>query len=89
MDSLALGPRDVGDTANIYFRKVDSVVPDDWWRWWSGATFNGFWILSEEITYNSTSPHFLEINKNTFIQPFFSDLSGLLLTIDIGGKTGF
>ena len=60
MDSLVLGPRDVGDTAHINFTKVDSVVPDDWWRWWSGAAFIGFWILSEEITYNSASPHRLE-----------------------------
>ena len=61
MDSLVLGPRDVGDTAHINFSKVDSVVPDDWWsRWWSGAALIGLRILSEEITYNSTSPHRLE-----------------------------
>ena len=60
MDSLVLGPRNVGDTAHINFSKVDSVVPDDWWRWWSGAALIGLRILSEEITYNSTSPHRLE-----------------------------
>ena len=60
MDSLVLGPRDVGDTAHINFSKVDSVVPDDWWRWWSGAALIGLRILSEEITYNSISPHRLE-----------------------------
>ena len=68
MDSLVLGPRDVGDTAHINFTKVDSVVPDDWWCWWwSGGAFIGFWILSEEITYNCASPHRLKIDKNTFI----------------------
>ena len=60
MDRLVLGPRNVGDTAHINFSKVDSVVPDDWWRWWSGAALIGLRILSEEITYNSTSPHRLE-----------------------------
>ena len=83
MDSLVLGPWDVGDTANINFRKVDSVVPDGWWCWrWIGGTFIGFWILSEEITYNSTPPHFLEFIDNTFIKPFLSDLSGLLFAVD-------
>ena len=83
MDSLVLGPRDVGDTAHINFSKVDSVVPDDWRCWrWSGETFIGFWILSEEITYNSTPPQGLEFIDNTFIKPFLSDLSGLLLAVD-------
>ena len=83
MDSLVLGPRDVGDTAHINFSKVDSVVTDDWRCWrWSGETFIGFWILSEEITYNCTPPQELEFIDNTFIKPFLSDLSGLLLAVD-------
>ena len=85
MDSLALWPRDVGDTAHIYFRKVDCVVPDGWWRWSRSAVCTGVVrILYEEIIY--ILPHTLEINKNAFIHPFFSYMGGLLLTVDIGGK---
>ena len=85
MDSLALWPRDVGDTANIYFRKVDCVVPDGWWRWSRGAVCTRVVrILYEEIIY--MYPHRLEITKNSFIHPFFSYLGGLLLTVDICWK---
>ena len=85
MDSLVLGPRDVGDTAHINFSKVDSVVPDDWWRWSRGAICTGVVrILYEEIIY--ILPQRLEINKNSIIHPFFSYVGGLLLRVDICWK---